>query len=244
MRNQKQRFPVGAIVCTLIAVPGYKHGDQVYGKLAKGAEGIVTGHTDDERAMFDFYGYVHTFNCTDGVIELTAVPNPLAQIKWRDAHIAELERQAEKREAELKQMLTATLTSAQEYEKILLGKNARITELETEVTRLRKLVYLAHDTECTCEICVAMPHNPIICCICDKPIEGDDLDDRFWLHEIGCNPENGFCYCDLECHSGCYPGHEHEYAPFDDEEDEELFDDVGFDEEPGIDELGDDEDEE
>lgn len=88
MSNQKQRFPVGAIVCTLIAVPGYKHGDQVYGKLAKGAEGIVTGHTDDERAMFDFYGSVHTFN-------------PLAQIKWRDAHIAELERQAEKREAEL-----------------------------------------------------------------------------------------------------------------------------------------------
>lgn len=125
MSNQKQRFPVGAIVCMLIAVPGYKHGDKVYGKLAKGAEGIVTGHTDDGRAMFDFYGSVHTFNETDGVIELTAVPNPLAQIKWRDARIAELETQ-----------LQQAQTSAADY-MILLSANA---DLKAENERLTELL--------------------------------------------------------------------------------------------------------
>lgn len=99
---------------------------------------------------------------------------------------------------------------------------ARVTEQEAEVKRLRKLVYWAHDTDCTCEICVSMPHDPIICCICGKPIEGDDLDNRFWLHAKGCQfVQTGGCGCDLECHAECYAGHEDEYAPpFDDEDDE------------------------
>jgi len=123
----------------------------------------------------------------------------------------------------------------------------RIVRLEAEVNRLRELVYLAHADDCTCEICVdERMANPIICCICDKPIEGDDLDDRFWLHESGCDFDQAGCGCDLECHAECYAGHEDEYAPFDDEEDEDepLFGDTGFDEEPDIDDLGDDEDDE
>lgn len=117
---------------------------------------------------------------------------------------------------DMKQMVAALLESQGLQEK-------RIAELGAEAKRLRKLVYLAHDTECTCGICVAMPHNPIICCICNKPIEGDDLDDRFWLHAKGCKfSETGECDCDLECHAECYAGHEDEYAPpFDDDEDDE-----------------------
>lgn len=63
--------------------------------------------------------------------------------------------------------------------------------------------------------------NEITCCICNKPIEGDDLDGRFWLHEKGCQfVQTGGCRCDLECHAECYAGHEDEYAPlFDDEDD-------------------------
>lgn len=78
-----------------------------------------------------------------------------------------------------------------------------IAELEAEVKRLRELVYLAHDTECTCEICVATPHDPIICCICGQPITGIEIDHRFWLHRIGCN--GGECDCDLECCADCCP---------------------------------------
>jgi len=101
-------------------------------------------------------------------------------------------------------------------------KKAELDKQKADIDRQRELVHLAHDTDCTCEICVAMPHEPIICCICDKPIEGDDLDDRFWLHEKGCQfGHTGLCECDLECHAACYAGHEDEYAPlFDDEEDD------------------------
>lgn len=109
-------------------------------------------------------------------------------------------------------------------EEIEFGRqqSARIAVLEAEVQRLRGMVYLAHDTECACEICVAMPHEPIICCICGQPIEGDDLDSRFWLHKKDCNfNETGSCVCDLECHDTCYDGHEHEYAPLYDDEDED-----------------------
>ena len=45
-------------------------------------------------------------------------------------------------EGELKQMLTATLTSAQEYEKILLGKNERIAELEANTAGQEKLLQM------------------------------------------------------------------------------------------------------
>ena len=45
-------------------------------------------------------------------------------------------------EGELRQMLTATLTSAQEYEKILLGKNERITELEANAAKQEKLLQM------------------------------------------------------------------------------------------------------
>ena len=95
-----------------------------------------------------------------------------------------------------------------------------ITELEAEVKRLRELVYLAHADDCTCKICTdARMPNPIICCICGQQITGIEIDHRFWLHRIGCN--GGECDCDLECHDECYDGHEHEYAPlFDDEDDE------------------------
>ena len=60
--------------------------------------------------------------------------------------------------------------------------------------------------------------EPTICCICDKPIEGDDMQDRYWLHEIGCDfYESGSCDCDLECHADCYKGHESEYLEYDEE---------------------------
>lgn len=113
------------------------------------------------------------------------------------------------------------------------GLHAQIRILErgyerqvAEIAHLRQLIYLAHPEDCPCEICTAIraaepAPDAIVCCICNKPIEGDDLDDRFWLHEIGCKfSETGECDCDLECHAECYPGHEHEYAPFDDEDDE------------------------
>ena len=45
-------------------------------------------------------------------------------------------------EGELKQMLTATLTRAQEYEKILLGKNERIAELEANTAGQEKLLQM------------------------------------------------------------------------------------------------------
>ena len=102
----------------------------------------------------------------------------------------------------------------------------RIDELERECERLRQLVYLAHDANCDCGICLAVltsspEYEPeaIICCICDKPIEGDDMQDRYWLHEIGCDfYETGSCDCDLECHADCYKGHESEYLEYDEEE--------------------------
>ena len=127
------------------------------------------------------------------------------------ARIVELERQAEKRESELIKQVDC-----------VIDLQAQLRAAQAEIDRLRELVHLAHDTDCTCEICVAMPHEPIICCICNKPIEGDDLDGRFWLHEQGCQfVQTGECGCDLECHAACYAGHEDEYAPlFDDEEDD------------------------
>lgn len=128
------------------------------------------------------------------------------------ARIAELERQAEKREAELIRQVDC-----------VIDLQPQLRAAQAEINRLRQLVYLAHDTDCTCEICVAVPHEPIICCICNKPIEGDDLDSRFWLHKKDCKfSETGACACDLECHDTCYDGHEHEYAPlYDDEEEDE-----------------------
>lgn len=115
----------------------------------------------------------------------------------------------------------------------LEGLHAQIRILErgyerqvAEIDRLRQLVYMAHPEDCPCEICTAIratepDPDAIICCICDKPIEGDDLDNRFWLHEKGCQfGHTGLCECDLECHAECYAGHEDEYAPlFDDEDD-------------------------
>ena len=97
--------------------------------------------------------------------------------------IAELERQAERREAELIKQVDCAI-----------DLQSQLRAAQAEINRLRELVYLAHDTDCTCEICVAMPHEPIICCICNKPIEGDDLDNRFWLHEKGCQfGHTGLC---------------------------------------------------
>lgn len=99
---------------------------------------------------------------------------------------------------------------------------ARVDELEQEVERLRQLVYLAHDANCDCEICLVvltsvLEYEPedIICCICGEPIEGDDMEGRHWLHEIGCDfYETGGCDCDLECHADCYKGHESEYLQY------------------------------
>ena len=137
----------------------------------------------------------------------------------RGERITELEAQLSEVRAEY-QKVTVWLAQSNQLQD---EYKARVTEQEAEVKRLRELVYLAHDTDCTCEICAAMPHEPIICCICNKPIEGDDLDRRFWLHKKDCKFSDGvdMCDCDLECHDECYDGHEHEYAPlFDDEEDE------------------------
>ncbi len=125
--------------------------------------------------------------------------------------IAELERQAEKRETELIKQVDC-----------VIDLQAQLRAAQAEINRLRELVYMAHADDCTCKICTdARMANPIICCICGQPITGIEIDHRFWLHRIGCN--GGECDCDLECHDECYDGHEHEYAPlFDDEEDDEV----------------------
>ena len=95
----------------------------------------------------------------------------------------------------------------------LEGLHAQIRILErgyerqvAEIDRLRQLVYMAHPEDCPCEICTAIratepDPDAIICCICDKPIE--DLDNRHWLHRIGCN--GGECDCDYECCADCCP---------------------------------------
>ncbi len=101
----------------------------------------------------------------------------------------------------------------------LVIANERIAELE-------QIIYLAHNDDCGCDICMAArgseseEYEPedIICCICDKPIEGDDMEGRYWLHELGCDfYESGSCDCDLECHADCYKGHESEYLEYDEE---------------------------
>jgi len=135
-----------------------------------------------------------------------------------------------------------------DYERALASRNEQISRLQGELRNMQARIAGLEN-----ELTIERLHNhelaaAIICCICDKPIEGDDLDGRFWLHEQGCQfVQTGECGCDLECHAACYAGHEDEYAPlFDDEDDEgePLFDDFGFDEEPDIDDLGDDEDDE
>lgn len=66
--------------------------------------------------------------------------------------------------------------------------------------------------------------NAIICYICGEPITGVDVDHRFWLHEIGCAVQaTGECECDLECHAGCYAGHEAEYMLFCDDKEDNKF---------------------
>lgn len=139
---------------------------------------------------------------------------------------------------EVAELLNPEGTKIQRARNVLYEANqaiVRITKLEiqvqqsqAEIDRLRQLIYLAHPDDCGCEICTAIraaepAYDAIICCICNKPITGDDLDDRFWLHAKGCQfVQTGGCTCDYECHSGCYPGHEAEYAPlFDDEDDDE-----------------------
>ena len=137
------------------------------------------------------------------------------EVSRLNARIAELEAQLSEVRAEY-QKVTVWLAQSNQLQD---EYKARITELEAEVKRLRELVYLAHADDCTCKICTdARMPNPIICCICGQPITGIEIDHRFWLHRIGCN--GGECDCDLECHDECYDGHEHEYAPFDDEDDE------------------------
>lgn len=102
----------------------------------------------------------------------------------------------------------------------IAGLEAQLQTAQTDIARLRELVCLAHPQDCSCAICVAIracepetEPNAIICCICGKPINGADLDSRFWLHRIGCTDLE--CTCDFECHETCYDGHEHEYAPLD-----------------------------
>jgi hypothetical protein len=122
-------------------------------------------------------------------------------------------------QGEYKARITELEVSHEQVSGFFAGAVAKARELETEVARLRKLVWLAHADDCTCEICVAMSHEPIICCICGQPITGIDIDHRFWLHKIGCNRDG--CDCDLECHDECYAGHEHEHAPFDDDDEDD-----------------------
>ncbi len=145
------------------------------------------------------------------------------ELATRNEMIGNLQNDLGKKQAYIAEQEKIILSGAQMYhaERALREQaQARITELEAEVKRLRELVYLAHADDCTCKICTdARMPNPIICCICGQPITGIEIDHRFWLHRIGCN--GGECDCDLECHDECYDGHEHEYAPlFDDHDDE------------------------
>jgi len=48
----------------------------------------------------------------------------------------------------------------------------------------------------------------IICCICEKPITTEQINDRHWLHEENClskETRDFSCECDLECHEECCP---------------------------------------